>query len=50
VGQVRGLRERQERQFFANLPRADRPLAVAWWALVVLRSVLPPTFAVATGW
>jgi ATP-binding cassette subfamily C protein len=49
VGRVRGLRERQEWQFFANLPRADRPLAIAWWALVVLRSVLPPIFAVATG-
>ena len=43
------LRERQEWQFFAHLPRADGPLAFAWWALVLLRSVLPPVFAVATG-
>ena len=46
---MRGLRERQEWQFFAHLPRADGPLAFAWWALVLLRSVLPPVFAVATG-
>ena len=46
---MRGLRERQEWQFFAHLPRAGRPLAFAWWALVVLRSVLPPVFAITTG-
>jgi len=46
---VRRLRERQEWQFFAHLPRAGRPLAFAWWALVVLRSVLPPVFAITTG-
>jgi ATP-binding cassette, subfamily B, bacterial len=45
----RSLRQRQEWQFFASLPRADLPLAAAWWSLVVLRSVLPPVFAVATG-
>ena len=44
-----GLRARQEWQFFASLPRADLPLAVAWWALVALRSALPPAFAVTTG-
>ncbi len=46
---MRGLRERQEWQFFAHLPRAGRPLAFAWWSLVVLRSVLPPVFAITTG-
>ena len=43
------LRERQEWKFFAALPRADLPLTLAWWCLVVLRSVLPAVFAVATG-
>ena len=49
VGRVRGLKDRQEWQFFANLPRAGRPLAFGWWALILLRSVLPPLFAVTTG-
>ena len=43
------FRERQEWQFFVNLPRAGRALAASWWALVVLRAVLPPVFAVTTG-
>ncbi len=46
---MREIRDRQEWQFFANLPRAGRPLAMTWWLLVALRSVLPPLFAVATG-
>ncbi len=44
-----GVRERQEWQFFAHLPRAGRPLAAAWWCLVVVRAVLPPAFAITTG-
>jgi ATP-binding cassette subfamily B protein len=43
------LRARKEWQFFSVLPRADRPLALAWWAVVVLRGVLPVAFAVAMG-
>jgi ATP-binding cassette subfamily B protein len=43
------LRERQETAFFTSLHRADRPLAVAWWGLVVARSVLPALFAIAMG-
>jgi ATP-binding cassette, subfamily B, bacterial len=35
---------------FDAIWRADRGLAVAWWVLVVLRAVLPPGLAVATGW
>jgi ATP-binding cassette subfamily B protein len=31
------------------LPRADRGLAVAWWALVLLRGVLPALLAIAMG-
>ena len=36
-------------KLFAVLPKADRPLAVAWWVVLVLRGVLPAVFAVATG-
>ncbi len=36
-------------QFFSVLPRADRVLAVAWWAVLVLRGVLPALFAIAIG-
>ena len=43
------LRGRKEWQFFGVLPRADRWLAVAWWACVAARGVLPAVFAVATG-
>lgn len=34
---------------FAVLPRADRTLAVSWWAVLLLRGLLPAGFAVATG-
>jgi ATP-binding cassette subfamily B protein len=44
-----GLRQRQEWLFFATLPKADRPLTIAWWALLALRGVTPALFAVATG-
>ncbi len=40
---------RKEWKFFAVLPQADRPLAVAWWLIVVLRGVLPAVFAIAMG-
>src|SRR5687767_936437 len=43
------LRERKEWKFFAILPKADRPLAGAWWTILVLRGVLPAAFAVAMG-
>ena len=43
------LRERAEWQFFAVLPRADRALALAWWAVLALRGVLPAAFAVTMG-
>ena len=45
----RRLRERQEWQFFAALPRADAPLALAWWSVLLLRGLLPVAFAVAMG-
>jgi ABC-type multidrug transport system fused ATPase/permease subunit len=43
------LRSRQEWRFFAILPQADRGLAVAWWAVLVARGILPAVFAIATG-
>jgi len=46
---LRRLRERQEWQFFAALPRAAPGLALAWWAILVLRALLQPLFALAMG-
>jgi ABC-type multidrug transport system fused ATPase/permease subunit len=43
------LRARDQWKFFGVLPRADRALATGWWALLVLRGVLPALFAVAMG-
>ena len=41
------LRARNEWKFFAVLPKADRLLAIVWWALLVLRGVLPAMLAIA---
>ncbi len=46
---IEGLRARKEWRFFGVLPRADRALAAAWWALLILRGVLPALFAIAIG-
>ncbi len=46
---LRRLRERAEWKFFAVLPRADRGLAFAWWAILLLRGLLPALLAVAMG-
>jgi ATP-binding cassette, subfamily B, bacterial len=43
------LRARKELQFFSVLPRADRPLALLWWLVLILRGVLPAGFAIAMG-
>jgi ABC-type multidrug transport system fused ATPase/permease subunit len=43
------LRARKEWKFFAVLVKARRGLGIAWWSLVVLRSVLPAVFAVVMG-
>ncbi|CAN5573266.1 ABC transporter ATP-binding protein [soil metagenome] len=49
VSVLNRLCARPEWQFFAVLPRANRPLAVAWWVLLVLLGVLPAAFAIAIG-
>ena len=46
---IERLRARNEWKFFGVLPQADRTLAVAWWAVLVLRGVLPALFAIAIG-
>jgi ABC-type multidrug transport system fused ATPase/permease subunit len=46
---LRRLRARPEWQLFAALPRAARPLALLWWAVVVAHGLLPVVFAVAMG-
>ena len=43
------LRARDEWKFAGALMKADRPLATAWWSLLVLRGVLPAVFAVVMG-
>jgi len=47
---IERLRARAEWEFAGVLPQADRGLAVAWWALLVLRGLLPAVFAIAMGW
>ena len=46
---LRRLRDRPEWKLFAVLPKADGPLAAAWWVVLVARGVLPALFAVAMG-
>jgi ABC-type multidrug transport system fused ATPase/permease subunit len=41
--------DRNEWKLAAVLPRADAPLAVAWYAILLLRGVLPALFAIAMG-
>ena len=45
----RTLTARKEWTFFSVLPKADRALAAGWWAVLILRGVLPAAFALATG-
>jgi ABC-type multidrug transport system fused ATPase/permease subunit len=46
---IERLRARNEWKFAGVLPKADHPLAAAWWALLILRGVLPALFALAMG-
>jgi ATP-binding cassette, subfamily B, bacterial len=43
------LTERKEWIFFGALPKADPWLAFAWWAVLLLRGMLPAAFAIAMG-
>jgi ATP-binding cassette, subfamily B, bacterial len=43
------LTERKEWKFFGVLPKADPGLAAAWWAVLLLRGILPAAFAIAMG-
>jgi ATP-binding cassette subfamily B protein len=46
---MRRLRDRNEWKLFAVLAKADRALAGAWWAVLVLRGLLPAVFSIAMG-
>jgi len=46
---IERLRARNDWKFAGVLPQADRPLAAAWWTLLVLRGLLPALFAIAMG-
>lgn len=43
------LRQRQEWLYFRVLPRADRRLAFAWYAIILLQAVLPAALAISIG-
>ena len=43
------LTKRKEWKFFAALPKAAPGLALAWWAVLLLRGALPAAFAIAMG-
>jgi ABC-type multidrug transport system fused ATPase/permease subunit len=43
------LTQRKEWTFFGALPKADPWLATAWWAVLLLRGILPAAFAIAMG-
>ena len=46
---IQRLTARNEWKFAGVLPKADGPLALAWWAVLLLRGVLPALFAIAMG-
>ncbi|HKR67246.1 MAG TPA: ATP-binding cassette domain-containing protein, partial [Streptosporangiaceae bacterium] len=48
-GVLRRIRKRQELQLAAALSQADRPMATGWWALLIVRGLLPAGFSIATG-
>jgi ABC-type multidrug transport system fused ATPase/permease subunit len=43
------LRSNDDWKFFVVLPKADPALAAAWWAVLLLRGVLPAVSAIAMG-
>src|SRR5438046_3672850 len=46
MSMLEGLRARDEWKFFGLLRRADRPLALGWWSVLLLRGLLPALFAI----
>jgi ATP-binding cassette, subfamily B, bacterial len=46
---IKRLRALPEWKFFRVLPKAGLPLALAWWLVLLLRAVLPASFAIAMG-
>ena len=46
---LEGLRARDQWKFFDVLRRADRSLALVWWAVLLLRGLLPALFTVVMG-
>jgi ATP-binding cassette subfamily B protein len=46
---IDSLKTRNEWIFAGILPRANRALTVAWWALLAARGLLPALFAIAMG-
>ena len=46
---IERLRARKEWKFLGVLLRADRPLAIAWWSVLLLRGLLPALFSIAMG-
>jgi len=46
---IKNLQARPEWKFFSVLPKASRPVAIAWWIVLVLRGLLPALFAIAMG-
>ena len=43
------LRGREEWKFFGGLRRADGPLALAWWTVLLIRGLLPALFVSSLG-
>src|SRR5262249_19513694 len=43
------IRKGWELQPGAALSQADRPMAAGWWALLIVRGLLPAGFSIATG-
>ena len=46
---LKRLRDRKEWKLFAVLPKADKKLAILWYAILFLRGVLPVALAIAMG-
>ena len=46
---IRRLSAGKEWKFFSVLPKADGPLAFAWWLALILRGTLPAVFTIAIG-